>query len=205
MTVVAIDMGLGTFASLTCSTGSTPWLIKGGALKSVNAYYNEQYSIAVRKGDKKRMNRLNKNRNGKIKKFFTAAIQTIIKYCEINNAKIIAIGKYIGSEVKEKGFISLPYNLFYRELEKELTENGITYKYVDEKYTSGTSFLDRERPQRENYNKSRRYKGLFYSKSGVINANVNDSYQIMAKAFPDSIEKGRVYSVKPKIIKMNII
>lgn len=81
MIVVAIDMGFGTFASLTCSNGNTPWLIKGGALKSINAYYNEQRSLAIKSGNIKRIKNLDKNRTGKVNNFFSSAIRIIIKYC----------------------------------------------------------------------------------------------------------------------------
>lgn len=64
----------------------------------------------------------------------------------------------------------------------------------EESYTSGTSFLDGETPSQENYNKSRRvHRGLFVTEKGEkINADVNGSYQILKKAFPNSFEDGIV-------------
>ena len=58
---------------------------------------------------------------------------------------------------------------------------------TEESYTSGTSFLDNELPTKSNYNKNRRIKrGLFKSNSGkLINADVNASYQILKKVFPN--------------------
>ena len=64
---------------------------------------------------------------------------------------------------------------------------GICRLTPEESFTSGTSFLDEEEPIKENYDKSRRvYRGLFVTKKGEeINADVNGSYQIMKKVFPN--------------------
>lgn len=53
-------------------------------------------------------------------------------------------------------------------------------------------FIDGEEPVKANYDKSRRkYRGLFLSNQGIkINADVNGSYQIMKKVFPNSFEDG---------------
>ena len=50
-------------------------------------------------------------------------------------------------------------------------------------YTSGTSFIDDEYPNKINYNKHRRVKrGLFKTNEGrFINSDVNAAYQIMRK------------------------
>ena len=63
---------------------------------------------------------------------------------------------------------------------------------TEEAYTSGTSFLDKEQPIKENYNKERRvYRGLFIANNGkTINADVNGAYQIMKKVVPDAFSKG---------------
>ena len=71
---------------------------------------------------------------------------------------------------------------------------GICRLTPEESFTSGTSFLDEEEPIKENYDKSRRiYRGLFVTKEGEeINADVNGSYQIMKKAFPNAFANGIV-------------
>ena len=58
---------------------------------------------------------------------------------------------------------------------------GIEVKVVAETYTSGTSYLDGEEPEKSFYDKKRRiHRGLFKSSSGMcINADVNAAYQIM--------------------------
>ena len=71
---------------------------------------------------------------------------------------------------------------------------GICRLTPEESFTSGTSFLDEEEPIKENYDKSRRvYRGLFVSNNGTkINADVNGSYQITKKAFPNAFSNGIV-------------
>jgi len=69
---------------------------------------------------------------------------------------------------------------------------GIKVIKVNESYTSGTSFLDNERPIKSKYNKSRRkYRGLFISNEGIkINADINAAMQIIRKfAKNENIEK----------------
>ena len=58
---------------------------------------------------------------------------------------------------------------------------GIAVKVTEEAYTSGTSYLDGERPEKQFYDRTRRiHRGLFRSKTGkYINADVNAAYQIM--------------------------
>ena len=60
---------------------------------------------------------------------------------------------------------------------------GIEVIIVEERYTSGTSYLDNEMPIKDKYNKARRIKrGVFKSNNGIfINADVNAAYQIMKK------------------------
>ena len=47
-------------------------------------------------------------------------------------------------------------------------------------------------PIKQNYDKSRRiYRGLFKSNTGIlINSDVNGSYQIIVKAFPEAFVNG---------------
>ena len=96
------------------------------------------------------------------------------------------------SKKTNQHFIGIPYEIFVKILEYKCQNNGIKFILTEEKYTSGTSFLDNELPIKENYNKSRRvYRGLFKSNNGtLINADVNGSLQIMKKVFPNATVEG---------------
>ena len=77
---------------------------------------------------------------------------------------------------------------------------------TEESYTSGTSFIDGESPNKEFYNKKRRvHRGLFISNKGVsINADVNAAYQIMKKVFPNVFADG-IEGVVLHPVRVNII
>ena len=91
-----------------------------------------------------------------------------------------------------QNFVNIPHQEFINKLIYKGKDVGIEVILVEESYTSGTSFLDREEPIKTNYNKSRRkYRGLFVSNSGIkINADVNGSYQILKKVFPNAYSNG---------------
>ena len=92
--------------------------------------------------------------------------------------------------VTNQNSMSIPYKTFINMIEYKARLEGIEVKTVRESYTSGTSYLDGEKPARENYDKARRVKrGLFKSNSGIlINADINAAYQMMklgeARAIP---------------------
>ncbi|MFR6667512.1 MAG: zinc ribbon domain-containing protein, partial [Thomasclavelia spiroformis] len=89
-----------------------------------------------------------------------------------------------------------------QQLKYKCENVGINYIEQEESYTSGTSFLDEENPIKENYNKNRRIqRGLFKSNSGLlINSDVNGSFQIMKKVFPNAISRYGIEGVLTPIV-----
>lgn len=84
---------------------------------------------------------------------------------------------------------------------------GITYKEVDEAYTSKTDALAFETiGKHESYLGKRVKRGLFQSSTGVIlNADVNGSLNIMRKVSDDSLVKkiiGRGLVNRPQRIRL---
>ena len=80
--------------------------------------------------------------------------------------------------------------------------SGIKVSVVKESYTSGTSYLDDEVPDKDFYDSSRRVKrGIFKSNRGIlINADVNAAYQIMkVGGYKDLSVKE-----KEKVIRLNV-
>lgn len=78
-------------------------------------------------------------------------------------------------------FVSIPYRKLIEMIRYKARLAGIEVRTVPEAYTSGTSYLDGEAPDRKHYDKSRRkHRGIFRSNAGIlINADVNAAYQIM--------------------------
>lgn len=92
--------------------------------------------------------------------------------------------------------------ILLQQLKYKCENVGINYIEQEESYTSGTSFLDEENPIKENYNKNRRIqRGLFKSNSGLlINSDVNGSFQIMKKVFPNAISRYGIEVVLTPIV-----
>ena len=87
-----------------------------------------------------------------------------------------------------------------------LQAQNISVYITEESYTSGTSYLDKEDPTKENYNKSRRiHRGLFRSDQGhLINADVNAAFQIIKKKFNVTNYPPQLlpYLLQPKKVKI---
>ena len=102
-------------------------------------------------------------------------------------------------------FKGIPYEIFIHQLKYKGENNGIKVIETEETYTSGTSFLDNELPIKRNYNKKRRIcRGLFKSNTNkIINADLNGSYQIIKKVFPEAFVEG-IEGVGLHPVKVNL-
>ena len=82
-----------------------------------------------------------------------------------------------------QSFTAIPHKMLIEMIQYKGKLEGLEIIITEESYTSGTSYLDREAPVKENYNRSRRItRGQFKSNDGIIiNADVNAAYQMMKK------------------------
>ena len=183
-----------------------PIILNGKGLKSINQYYNKKIShyrkIAKRMNNldyTKRMNKLTIKRNNKINDFIHKVSKWVVDYALALNVNTIIIGNNKNwkreskmSKKVNQSFVGIPHQDFINKIIYKVENVGIKVILTEESYTSGTSFLDRELPIKENYNKSRRiHRGLFKSNNGtLINADLNASYQIMKKVFPNAFTEG---------------
>ena len=204
--IMAIDLGIDNFATITNNIGLKPIAIKGKVIKSYNQYYNKkkaemQSELAKvnKKHWSKRLEQLTNKRNNKIKDWMHKVSKYVVDYCVLYGIDTLVCGLNkewkqetdMGKTVNQK-FVYIPYDMFIRQLDYKCQNVGIRFITNNESYTSGTSFLDNEEPIKQNYNKDRRkFRGLFVSNTGIeINADVNGSYQIMKKVFPNAFVKG---------------
>lgn len=204
--IAAIDLGVNNLITLTTNCGIKPIVINGKPLKSINQFYNKE--ISDRRSNLKltndmnwsnAMQRLTNKRNNKVNDYIHKATKYVVDICVLNNIDTLVCGhnsgwkqeSNIGKKVNQN-FVSIPHTSIIEKLQYKCENNGIIFKTTEESYTSGTSFLDGELPIKDNYNKNRRaYRGLFITDKGEkINADVNGSYQIMKKVFPDAFENG---------------
>ena len=206
--VASIDLGVDNLMTITTNCGVKPLVINGKPLKSINQYYNKKIS-EMRSELKKRhnadwskeMQRFTIKRNNKVDDYIQKATKMVIDFCKENNIDTLVCGynsgwkqeSDMGKQVNQK-FVSIPYESIVWRLSYKCETAGILFKRPEESFTSGTSFLDGEEPIKENYDKSRRvHRGLFVSNNGTkINADVNGSYQIAKKVFPNAYSNGIV-------------
>lgn len=148
---------------------------------------NESYKSykRLRQYTSNRIKSLWSKRENKINDELHKVSRCIINYCLNNNIQSLVIGhnKKQKQKSKLKHFTQLPTFRLIQMLSYKAEEYGIKVVEVNEAYTSGTSFLDYEYPNKDNYNKQRRLKrGLFKTNNGkLINSDVNAAYQIMRK------------------------
>ena len=201
--ILSIDLGLNNLITGVNNIGLQPFVIKGGVVKSVNQYYNKQLafyrSVENKKGnfqDTKRIKKLHLKRNNKIKTLFHRISKNLIDYCVQNDIGTIVVGRNKNQKQKMKiskknnqNFVQIPFNKLLKQIEYKSKLIGIDFKTTEESYTSKCSFLDNERIEKhDNYSGKRISRGLFRTSNGtIINADVNAGYNIMKKAFPNSI------------------
>lgn len=203
---MSIDLGLDNLATVVTNTGSNPVIVNGKGLKSNNQYYNKQrahsQSVAKHMNNKfhtNRLYRLMQKRNLKMEDSLHKISKFIVTSAISNNVHTIVIGnnktwkQYIslGKRVNQ-AFMNIPHQKLIDKIIYKARNVGINVILTEESYTSGTSFLDGESPQKEFYNKKRRlHRGLFVSNQGArINADVNAACQIMKKVFPNVFADG---------------
>ena len=214
--VIAIDLGVDNFATVTNNIGLNPFIINGKPLKSINQFYNkrlakEKSELMKRNGLywSNKLDSINFKRHKRVKDYIHKSSAYIVKWCVKNNIDTIIVGKnkkWKQNKDNMQNFVFIPYDIFIEQLEYKCENVGIRFIKVEESYTSGTSFLDNEEPCRDNYNKDRRiYRGLFESNNGLlINADVNGSYQIMEKVIPNAIDRYGIEAILTPMI-INII
>ena len=203
--IASIDLGVNNLVTMTNNIGLNPIIINGKGIKSVNQYYNKRLAkekslLKIRHGKdwSRKLDVLTQKRYQRIKNYMHNASVYIIRWCLQKNVNTLVVGKNKKwkqrsemSKVSNQKFVQIPYEMLLEQLKYKCENVGINYIEVDEGYTSGTSFLDHEYPDKSNYDRTRRIvRGLFKSNSGLlINSDVNGSLQIMKKVFPNAFEK----------------
>ena len=193
--IMGIDLGVDNLATASLSSGRAPVIINGRPLKSINRYYNKRKALLQEVAKKSnrlditnRMERLTEKRNNKVKDYLHKASRKVVEIAKTNGVSHIVIGNNKGWKQKvelgkrtNQTFVSIPYRMLIDMIRYKAQLAGIMVSVVKESYTSGTSYLDGETPEKSSYDISRRIKrGLFKSNSGtLINADVNAAYQII--------------------------
>ena len=214
--IMGIDPGLDNLVTLCMDTSAEPVIINGRGVKSINQYYNKRRAslgaVAAKSNSRKetkRMRALTQKRNSRIKDAMHKVSRKVVQLAQENGVGMIVIGNNKGWKQNVKlgnrtnqEFVSIPYSRLIWQICYKAALAGIETRIVEESYTSGTSYIDEEYPERRCYDRSRRIKrGLFKSNNGIlINADVNAAYQIMKKAGRTELR----YKGMEKTVRLNV-
>ena len=202
--IISIDLGLNNLVTITNNIGKRSVIINGKGLKSKNIYYNYQIGkyqsilATVNEKDKKkksyksnRLTRLKVKRNNIMNDYIHKTTRYIINYCKENLIDTIVIGnnKFQKQNKRKKqikglkNFIQVPIKRIIEQLRYKLEYENIRLIETEESYTSKTSFLDNEIPNKETISKGKRIKrGIFKRPNGeYVNSDINGSLQILSK------------------------
>ena len=202
---IGVDIGVDNFATIG-SNFKKAFILNGKGLKSINQYYNKRVahlkSVAMQMNNKFITNKvisITNKRHNKITDIMHKYSKYLIDFAIENNCNTIIIGNNKDwkrecplSKRVNQNFVNIPHQRFIEMIQYKCENVGINCILTEESYTSGTSFLDKELPTKEHYNKKRRIKrGLFKSNNGtLINSDLNGAYQIIKKVVPNAFADG---------------
>ncbi len=216
--IASIDMGVNTLAAITANKpGFIPLLVNGRPLKSLNQSYNKrrehrQKRLPTDQFTSHALDELADARHRAIISYLHTASRTIIDLLVKEGIGTLVIGKNVGwkQEVNmgkrnNQSFVLIPHARFIDMLHYKAALVGIQVVTIEESHTSKCSFLDREPIGHHNHYVGKQVKrGMFVSATGrAINADINGSYNILRKAFPDAFaqEMAQV-RIHPKILSL---
>ena len=213
--ISACDIGLNNLATFGFNDGSTPFIINGKPLKSINQYYNKKvakYKSKLKNNKKtsKRIQKITTKRNNKINDYLHKASRKLVNQLVSKNIEIFVIGQNkewkqeinIGKK-NNQNFVNIPHSKFIEMLSYKCQLEGIKFINREEAYTSKCSFLDLEPICKHDVYMGKRIKrGLFKaSENKLINADVNGMYNIMRKEFPNVFDNGiEGFAVHPVVL-----
>ncbi len=212
--VIGIDLGLNNIVTVSDNIGTTPLIIKGGVIKSINQFYNKQLSkyktlakICNNTHITNRILKFHRIRNNKIRDIFHKTSRKILNHCINHNIGTIVIGYNEGWKQKinlgkknNQNFVSVPFLNLIRQIEYKAEMVGITVIRTSEEYTSqmcSSCGIVRK--------SNRKYRGLYVCNQcgTVLNADINASKNILHKGVPHAVRTGdRGCLSRPLVLKI---
>ena len=211
--LAALDLGVNTLAAVTSTKqGFKPLLVNGRPLKSVNQYYNKQRAhhqkllAKAKRFTSRQLDRITTKRTRRVNAYLHTASRRIINLLVEEGIGTMVVGKNpLWKQEVEMGrknnqeFVQIPHARFIEMLTYKAKLVGIQVVVQEESYTSKASFLDRDsiptydpkRAEKPRFRGKRETRGLYRALHGRrIHADINGSYNIARKAFPDSFGQG---------------
>jgi putative transposase len=191
----SIDLGMNKLATITFSDGSTPLVVDGSWVKSLNQGVNRNNA----KKEVRSKKAMWKKRNRCVDHFFHTASSVVIKNLLERGVSELVIGWNEGFKDSPKmgrknnqRFTSLPLAKFRDMLIYKGRQYGIMTILQEESYTSKSSFIDSDPipvygdgSDKHTFTGKRIKRGMYRSSNGtLIHADVNGSYNILRKSKP---------------------
>lgn len=193
----SVDLGVNNLMAVYTTVGES-LLYSGRVVKSINQFYNKERARLVSElgegvFDSKSLRRITSKRKFKIDDYFHKVSADLVDYLVFNSINTLVIGYNAGwkQEINigsrnNQNFVGIPFMRLVELLRYKAERNGISVVLTEESYTSKTSFLDGELPEKSwGYYGRRVTRGLFKGVNHKLNADVNGAGQIMRKVIPD--------------------
>ncbi|WP_457641162.1 RNA-guided endonuclease InsQ/TnpB family protein, partial [Persephonella sp.] len=199
---LAIDYGVSNFATIVIEREPVSYVIDGKGIQTLLRKYLKKLTRWQKKRDNlinkglptnrvdKILHRIQKRINNLIRDFSHKVSNLIVELAKKYNVSTIIIGKLQESKNKESKLSSLidqmlsllPHGKVSKQIEYKASEYGIKTILINESYTSGVDSLINQTVSKENYTpEARKYRGLFKSVLGFVNADVNGARNILKK------------------------
>ena len=213
--ILGIDVGVDNFCAVANNFGDIPFLIKGGAIKSMNQNFNKERArllSEVTKGsdsthskkETKRLHALSRKRENRLRDFFYKTAWYLVRYAKQQQAEVIVAGHNedqkqnicIGRQ-NNQNFVSIPFCRFLDILRYTAAKAGIPVVTREESYTSRASLLDLDAipaykkgdTTNHTFSGKRVRRGLYKTNSGLfINADINGAGNILRKEYPSAFD-----------------
>lgn len=214
--IASLDLGVNSLAAITSNKpGFVPLLVNGRPLKGLNQGYNKrraqlQSQLPDDQSTSRALDHLTDHRTRAILSYLHTASRAVIRLLLQEGIGTLVIGKNVGwkqqvrlGKRNNQAFVFIPHARFIELLTYKATLVGIRVAVTEESYTSKCSFLEPVAKQ-EVYAGKRLKRGLFQASTGrCLNADVNGSYNILRKAFPDAFAHGIAQvRIHPKILEL---
>ena len=214
--VLSVDLGLRNFAAMADNRGNVPVVIKGGAVKAENQWYNKRMAFLKAEQMKghdpkksrfpatKQMKRISRKRDNFLRDTFYKYAHYIFRLMEERGLSYLIIGYNKGQKdgislghKNNQAFVQIPFHKFRCILKSVSYRYGIAVIEQEESYTSKASFPDNdtipvygEEHGTPAFSGTRR-GGLYRTAGGrLINADVNGAANIARKHNPLIFPKG---------------
>ena len=199
--VMMLDPGLDNFASMADNKGNTPIVVKGGAIKACNQWFNKRMAFLRSEQMKghdpktyhppvtRQMERISRKRDAFLRDTFYKYAHYICRTMEERGLSFLIVGYNKGQKqginLKKKtnqSFVQVPFARFRRILETVCVRYGIRVILQEESYTSKACFGNRDciptygKGDAENtsFRGKRIKRGLYRQDDGkVMNADIN--------------------------------